>query len=79
MLKEKVEGCVLVNMQDRWVWSLKGSGDFSVASVRNLIDGLTLPDVSTKTHWIKAVPINVNVHAWKIKIDCLPTRLNISR
>ncbi|GKD39756.1 hypothetical protein Tco_1259963, partial [Tanacetum coccineum] len=21
----------------------------------------------------------INVHAWKVKIDCLPTRLNISR
>ncbi|GJS24765.1 RNA-directed DNA polymerase, eukaryota, reverse transcriptase zinc-binding domain protein [Tanacetum coccineum] len=32
MLKEKMKGCVLVNMQDRWFWSLEGSGDFSVAS-----------------------------------------------
>ncbi|GJY23186.1 RNA-directed DNA polymerase, eukaryota [Tanacetum coccineum] len=29
--------------------------------------------------WIKAVPIKVNVLAWKIKLDNLPTRLNISR
>ncbi|GJT46442.1 RNA-directed DNA polymerase, eukaryota, partial [Tanacetum coccineum] len=79
MLKEKMKGCVLVNMQDRWVWSLEGSGDFLVASVRNLIDGITLSEVSTKTRWIKEVPIKINVHAWKVKIDCLPTRLNISR
>ncbi|GJR00653.1 RNA-directed DNA polymerase, eukaryota, reverse transcriptase zinc-binding domain protein [Tanacetum coccineum] len=79
MLMEKMKGCVLVNMQDRWVWSLEGSGDFSVVSVRNLIDGITLPEVSTKTRWIKEVPIKINVHAWKVKIDCLPTRLNISR
>ncbi|GJT14959.1 RNA-directed DNA polymerase, eukaryota [Tanacetum coccineum] len=59
--------------------SLEGSGDFSVASVRNLIDGITLPEVLTKTRWIKEVPIKINVHAWKVKIDCLPTRLNISR
>ncbi|GKB62344.1 RNA-directed DNA polymerase, eukaryota, reverse transcriptase zinc-binding domain protein [Tanacetum coccineum] len=51
LLKEKVEGCVLVDMFDRWVWSLEGS----------------------------AVPIKVNVHAWKVKLDCLPTRFNISR
>ncbi|GKD66375.1 RNA-directed DNA polymerase, eukaryota, reverse transcriptase zinc-binding domain protein, partial [Tanacetum coccineum] len=36
-------------------------------------------EVSTQTRWIKAVPINVNIHAWKVIIDCLPTRLNISR
>ncbi|GKA38147.1 RNA-directed DNA polymerase, eukaryota [Tanacetum coccineum] len=38
-----------------------------------------LPDVTTKTRWIKLVPIKVNVHAWKVKIDSLPTRFNISR
>ncbi|GJY92145.1 RNA-directed DNA polymerase, eukaryota, reverse transcriptase zinc-binding domain protein [Tanacetum coccineum] len=79
MLKDKVEGYTLVNKNDRWVWSLEGSGEFSVSSVKNLIDGFTLPEVSTKTRWIKEVPIKVNVHAWKVKLDCLPTRLNISR
>ena len=79
MLKDKVEGCTLVNYNDSWVWSLEGSGEFSVSSVRNLIDGFMLPEVSSKTRWIKEVPIKVNVHAWKVKIDCLPTRLNISR
>ncbi|GJY85526.1 RNA-directed DNA polymerase, eukaryota, reverse transcriptase zinc-binding domain protein [Tanacetum coccineum] len=53
LLKEKVEGCTLVDMKDRWV--------------------------SSKTRWIKEVLIKVNVHAWKVKLDCLPTRLNISR
>ncbi|GJY44921.1 RNA-directed DNA polymerase, eukaryota, reverse transcriptase zinc-binding domain protein [Tanacetum coccineum] len=37
------------------------------------------PEVSTQTRWIKAVPIKVNIHAWKVRMDCLPTRLNISR
>ena len=59
----KVEGVSLVNMNNRWVWSLEGSGDFSVASVRKLIDDKRLPKVSSKTRWIKAVPIKVNVHA----------------
>ncbi|GJR85158.1 RNA-directed DNA polymerase, eukaryota, reverse transcriptase zinc-binding domain protein [Tanacetum coccineum] len=42
-------------------------------------DDVLLPDVTTKTRWIKVVPIKVNVHAWKVKLDCLPTRFNISR
>nr|GFB71029.1 RNA-directed DNA polymerase, eukaryota, reverse transcriptase zinc-binding domain protein [Tanacetum cinerariifolium] len=50
-MKEKVEGCILVDMMDRWLWALEGS----------------------------AVPIKVNVHAWKVKLDGLPIRLNISR
>ncbi|GJX66168.1 RNA-directed DNA polymerase, eukaryota, reverse transcriptase zinc-binding domain protein [Tanacetum coccineum] len=34
--------------------------------------------MDTKTSWIKAVPIKINVHAWKVKHDCLPTRFKIS-
>ncbi|GKB92522.1 RNA-directed DNA polymerase, eukaryota, reverse transcriptase zinc-binding domain protein, partial [Tanacetum coccineum] len=75
----KVEGVVLGNSKDRWSWSLSGSGDFSVASVRKLIDDKTLPKVSSKFRWNKAVPIKVNILAWKVKLDCLPTRINISR
>ncbi|GJY17000.1 RNA-directed DNA polymerase, eukaryota, reverse transcriptase zinc-binding domain protein [Tanacetum coccineum] len=78
-LVAKVEGISLVNMRDRWIWSLEGSGEFSVASVRKLIDDKTLPEVSSKIRWIRAVPIKVNVFAWKVRLDCLPTRLNISR
>nr|GEY42970.1 RNA-directed DNA polymerase, eukaryota [Tanacetum cinerariifolium] len=35
--------------------------------------------VAEATRWIKFVPIKVNVLAWKVMIDALPTRLNISR
>ncbi|GJZ47775.1 RNA-directed DNA polymerase, eukaryota, reverse transcriptase zinc-binding domain protein [Tanacetum coccineum] len=78
-LMAKVEGTVLVNRRDRWVWSLEGSGDFSVASVRKKIDEHMLSAVASRTRWIKAVPIKVNILAWKIKLDYLPSRLNISR
>ncbi|GJT38915.1 RNA-directed DNA polymerase, eukaryota [Tanacetum coccineum] len=74
-----IEGVTLVDMRDRWSWSLDGSGEFSVASVRNLIDDYRLNMVSSKTRWSKAVPIKINVHAWKVKMDGLPTRFNISR
>nr|GEV78375.1 RNA-directed DNA polymerase, eukaryota [Tanacetum cinerariifolium] len=69
----------LVPMSDRWTWTLANSGEFSVASVRQLIDDKTLPKVDSKTRWIKYVPIKVNVLAWKVKSDSLPTRFNVSR
>ncbi|GJT08713.1 RNA-directed DNA polymerase, eukaryota, reverse transcriptase zinc-binding domain protein [Tanacetum coccineum] len=53
---EKVEGTLLADMRDRCMWSLEGSGDFSVASVRKLLDGNMLPEVASKTWWIKAMP-----------------------
>ncbi|GJV85201.1 hypothetical protein Tco_1525099 [Tanacetum coccineum] len=58
-----MEGVALVDMRDRWVWSLEDSGEFFVAYVRRLIDERWLPKVLTKTHWINFVPIKVNVHA----------------
>nr|GFB23140.1 RNA-directed DNA polymerase, eukaryota [Tanacetum cinerariifolium] len=73
-----MDGCVLADMMDRWFWALEGSGEFTITSVMKMIDDFMLPEVSSKTRWIKAVPIQVNVHAWKVKLDGLPTRLNIS-
>nr|GEZ56097.1 RNA-directed DNA polymerase, eukaryota [Tanacetum cinerariifolium] len=52
---------------------------FSVASVRSLIDNKILPTGDRKTKWINVVPIKVNVLAWKVMTDSLPTRFNISR
>ncbi|GJW56754.1 RNA-directed DNA polymerase, eukaryota [Tanacetum coccineum] len=69
----------LVPMADRWVWNLESSGDFSVSSIRKVIDEKRFPSVCSKTRWVKYVSIKVNVLAWKIKIDGLPTRFNISR
>ncbi|GKC39900.1 RNA-directed DNA polymerase, eukaryota [Tanacetum coccineum] len=69
----------LVNKADRWVWTLEGSGEFSVASTRKVIDENRLKSDLSKTIWVKYVPIKINVLAWKIKMDVLPTRLNISR
>ncbi|GJT55644.1 RNA-directed DNA polymerase, eukaryota [Tanacetum coccineum] len=74
-----MEGFTLFDSKDRWRWSLEGCSEFTVASVRNLLDANSLPVVSSKTRWIKAVPIKVNIHAWKVKLDILPTRLNISK
>ncbi|GJU14907.1 RNA-directed DNA polymerase, eukaryota [Tanacetum coccineum] len=78
-LREFSDNTVLVDSMDRWSWSLEGSGKFSVASVRREIDKNLLPMVSSKTRWVNEVPKKVNIHAWKVKLDCLPTRLNISR
>ncbi|GJU69267.1 RNA-directed DNA polymerase, eukaryota [Tanacetum coccineum] len=66
-------------MEDRWSWSLSSSGEFSVSSMRRLIDDKALPDATQKTRWVRLVPIKINVHAWKVKSNSLPTRFNISR
>nr|GEU71743.1 putative reverse transcriptase domain-containing protein [Tanacetum cinerariifolium] len=78
-LSNMVNSISLILKNDRYVWSLSNSGDFSVASFRKVIDENRYPGGRSRTRWVKYVPIKVNVIAWKIKMDALPTRLNISR
>ncbi|GKC25623.1 RNA-directed DNA polymerase, eukaryota [Tanacetum coccineum] len=78
LLCSKVDAFVLPNMADRWSWSLEGSGVFSVKSSRNLIDDKFLPKADVPTRWINVLPIKVNVFAWKVFLDKLLTRSNLS-
>ncbi|GJV22275.1 RNA-directed DNA polymerase, eukaryota, reverse transcriptase zinc-binding domain protein, partial [Tanacetum coccineum] len=79
LLKEKIEGCTLSDLKDSWTWSLEGSGEFSFSSIRKVIDAIFLPCGSVKTRWVKEVPIKININAWKVINDYLPTRFNLSR
>nr|GEW78114.1 hypothetical protein [Tanacetum cinerariifolium] len=78
ILSDMVREVGLVPMSDRYIWSLEGSKDFSVASIRKVIDDKFLPNVSSKTRWVKYVPIKMNILAWKVKMDALPVRLSLS-
>ncbi|GKE77732.1 RNA-directed DNA polymerase, eukaryota, reverse transcriptase zinc-binding domain protein [Tanacetum coccineum] len=78
-LQSLLQGLILPNTSDRWVWLISGDGEFSVSSVRNLIDEKTLGTVGTKSRWCKLVLIKVNILSWRVKLDNLPTRLNLSR
>ncbi|GJS99591.1 RNA-directed DNA polymerase, eukaryota [Tanacetum coccineum] len=77
-LEDDLKGVVLSSNDDRWVWELESTGDFSVSSIRNLIDKKFLPNVELKTRWNKFIPIKINIHTWKIMTNSLPTRFNIS-
>nr|GEX15919.1 RNA-directed DNA polymerase, eukaryota [Tanacetum cinerariifolium] len=68
---------VLVNSEDRWFWDLNGNGVFCVKDVRKLLDEPFLPKEATTTRWVKFVPIKINVFAWKVTLDRLPTRVNL--
>nr|GEX36318.1 RNA-directed DNA polymerase, eukaryota [Tanacetum cinerariifolium] len=78
-LEDMVTATILAPMSDRLVCSLKSLGEFTVASVRKLIDDKWLPGADNKTRWIKYGPIKINVHAWKVMSDSIPTIFNISR
>nr|GEW43478.1 RNA-directed DNA polymerase, eukaryota [Tanacetum cinerariifolium] len=63
----------------RYFWSLESEGDYSVVSIRKLIDEKRFQEVGISTRWVKSVPSKVNITAWKIKTNALPTRFNLSR
>ncbi|GKE54744.1 RNA-directed DNA polymerase, eukaryota, partial [Tanacetum coccineum] len=69
----------LVPRVDRYIWSLENDGSFSVASIRKTLDDNRFQEESLSTRWVKSVPIKVNILAWKVKSNALPTRFNISR
>nr|GEV49824.1 hypothetical protein [Tanacetum cinerariifolium] len=77
-LSDAIFDLILPQIQDRWAWSLNTSEEFSVSSVRNVIDDVYLPKLDVPTRWIKEIPIKVNILAWKISLDGLPTRSNLS-
>nr|GFA06375.1 RNA-directed DNA polymerase, eukaryota, reverse transcriptase zinc-binding domain protein [Tanacetum cinerariifolium] len=55
-LSNQIKGFILTNSRDRWIWTLEGSGEFSVASYRKLVDDNMLSESDIKTRWIKAIP-----------------------
>nr|GEW95256.1 RNA-directed DNA polymerase, eukaryota [Tanacetum cinerariifolium] len=78
-LLEIVQVINLVPYEDRYFWSLESEGDYSVASIRKLIDEKRFQEVGISTRWVKSVPSKVNITAWKIKTNDLPMRFNLSR
>nr|GEZ21480.1 RNA-directed DNA polymerase, eukaryota [Tanacetum cinerariifolium] len=56
---------------------LNGDGCFCVKDVRRMLDDMLLPKSDVPSRWVKQIPIKVNVLAWKIYMDRLPTRVNL--
>nr|GEX88862.1 RNA-directed DNA polymerase, eukaryota [Tanacetum cinerariifolium] len=78
LLRARVHDILLPQMCVLLVWSLVFSSEFSVISVRNYIDDNLLPKESIQTRWVKVMSIKVNIMAWKVWLDNLPTRFNLS-
>nr|GEZ55497.1 RNA-directed DNA polymerase, eukaryota, reverse transcriptase zinc-binding domain protein [Tanacetum cinerariifolium] len=78
LLCSKVADLMLSNISDRWCWYLEGSQEFLVKSSRILIDNTILLKAEVPTRWLRVIPIKVNVHAWRVYLDNLPTRANLS-
>nr|GEW70448.1 reverse transcriptase zinc-binding domain-containing protein [Tanacetum cinerariifolium] len=59
------------------VWSFEATSKFSIKSVQHIDDSILLKE-EVPTSWVKVMPIKINVFAWRVRLDKLPTRLNLS-
>nr|GEZ21456.1 reverse transcriptase domain-containing protein [Tanacetum cinerariifolium] len=78
-ISDLLDTVVLSNMGDRWFWDLNGDGCFRVKDVCRMLDDMLLPKFDVPSRWVKQIPIKVNVLAWKISMDRLPTQVNLHR
>nr|GEX84566.1 RNA-directed DNA polymerase, eukaryota [Tanacetum cinerariifolium] len=77
-LLSRMNGLILTNIPNRWVLSLEATCEYSVKSVWQLIDDWILPKEEVATRWVKVMPVKINLFAWRVRLDKLPTRLNLS-
>ncbi|GJT51648.1 putative RNA-directed DNA polymerase, eukaryota, reverse transcriptase zinc-binding domain protein, partial [Tanacetum coccineum] len=74
----------IVNGQWHWNWSRADIGIRNMAYLRELlfirrgIDSKLLPSMLSATTWEKNLPRNVNIFLWRMSLDRLPHRLNLS-
>ncbi|GJV17167.1 RNA-directed DNA polymerase, eukaryota, reverse transcriptase zinc-binding domain protein [Tanacetum coccineum] len=78
-LKDSIGNIILTDQHDSWQWSLDMSKGFSVASVRQLVDSHILVTGNEATRWNRSLPIKVNVFLWRLKLNKLPSRVNLDR
>nr|GEY85321.1 RNA-directed DNA polymerase, eukaryota [Tanacetum cinerariifolium] len=78
-LSTLLDPVILSNSEDRWVCDLNGDGEFRVKDVMNLLDEFFLPKADVPTRWVKVIPIKVNIFAWKMFLNRLPTRSNLAK
>lgn len=78
-IESELLGCRVSSRRDRWSWNLKGSGCFSVKSLRRLLDSNLLCQQGRSTPWNKYVPSKVNILRWKAVKGRLPTSENLNK
>ncbi|GKC98101.1 RNA-directed DNA polymerase, eukaryota, reverse transcriptase zinc-binding domain protein [Tanacetum coccineum] len=65
-------------VEDTCVWSLGTDGTFSVKDDRCIIDSKILAYLTPSTVWDKNIPRKANINIWRLILDRLPHKLNLS-
>lgn len=66
------------SLPDSWQWSITHDDVFPVLNTCIHVDNAILPSFSPSTRWSKILPRKVNIFIWRLLLDRLPNRLNLS-
>ena len=68
------------NDPNKWPWALHNSGSFSVGSARFAFDSRYLSSSGNRSfRWNSWLPSKVNILAWRVLNNRLPTKLNLQK
>nr|XP_043621261.1 uncharacterized protein LOC122592993 [Erigeron canadensis] len=76
-LHDLIKQVTITSAPNRWRWYLQDMDEFSVKGLRSHIDCLFLSSHYLATSWNKIMPRKVNIHAWRVVKDRIPTRFNL--
>ncbi|GJX54941.1 reverse transcriptase domain, reverse transcriptase zinc-binding domain protein [Tanacetum coccineum] len=65
-------------LRDCVVSSLSTDGSYSVSFIQKHIDNCMIANSLPSTRWCKIIPRKVNIFMWRLLLDRLPHRLNLS-
>ena len=76
-LEDILKQVELVPSDDGWRWEGDPNGEFTVKSLRSIIDNLTYSPSSIVFFWNKWLPSKVNCFVWRLLLNRIPTRSNL--
>ncbi|GJX62303.1 RNA-directed DNA polymerase, eukaryota [Tanacetum coccineum] len=74
----EISSAEINEVEDTCLWSLGIDGTFSVKDARCIIDSKILSSLVPSTVWDKNIPRKVNIFIWRLILDRLPHKLNLS-
>lgn len=64
---------------DSWRWSADSNGEFSVNSVKNLMQQRWEPGQNSKRLWKGWVPLKCKIMVWRATLNRLPTKMELGK
>ncbi|KAJ0578957.1 putative reverse transcriptase zinc-binding domain-containing protein [Helianthus annuus] len=64
---------------DKWRWSSEGDGLFTVKALKKMLKDDIHQDNGFVLQWCNWIPSKVNIHAWRLGMDRVPTALALMK